>query len=135
MCFKLRYTARRGFPEVPEIFVRICFLTRLRCSLLRLVIVVLRSAEPAELFGTCSSRCFACLPSDIFAFVFDPLSLVWFRGSERSDLCGDLTDKLLIDSLDDDTRLSRSFDGDAVRWYEQNWMGIPHLDLDFFSLQ
>src|SRR5262245_38983515 len=61
-----------------------------------------------------ASRLLRFLQLDLLARIAHALALVRLRGTEFAVVCGDLADLLHVGALDDDFRLARRLDGDAL---------------------
>ena len=78
---------------------------------------------------------FANYAPDLFAFISYPFAQIGFGFADRSDFSGNLSDYLLVNSLDGNLVRSRDFELNPLRGTDNHGVGISHRRVNILALE
>ena len=135
MCREERLTTKRGRSGVPETFLRRRKWRR-ACDRRRLV----ETSVPRGVRFTTFALSAVCwlisltrlsdLAADNFALVADALALVRVRAPQATDVGSDLTDRLLVDAADGESRGRLDRERDAFGRLDQHRVAVAERELE-----
>src|SRR5262245_53979619 len=121
MCLEERNTDKRVRPRAASLT-------------LRRTVAVRRAVRSLNLDLVRSLLLLAFLAEDVLARIFHALALVGLGRAVTADLCGDMTDFLLVDTADDDLRRLWRRNRDALRDRKIHIVGKAELQMQGFAL-
>src|SRR5271156_515416 len=122
MWCSVRWICSRGRSAVPITFFRRRACRLMRCAFLLSAI----SCAPSLLAGLAG---LAELLAHDFAVIANAFALVRLGRTQIADLCGNLSDALLIDAVDVDLVRTLDRERDARRRLERNRMGVTEREV------